>query len=201
MNTLLKLSMAALLLSTTACNQSSHPSKWSEQKLNEWFEAGQFLNGLHMIADPSIDRRSFASHYYDHKETWDKAFAFLKNTDLATLALGRIELGGDMYAAVSEYDTKDREGSLFEAHKKYIDIQYIIIGKEVMDVAPLTSMTVTKPYDAANEAMFGTVTGFTEHKAMPGRFFIFFPADAHRPSMKDGNDSMTVRKIVVKVPF
>ena len=188
------------VLFCTVCNaQSSHPSKWSDKKVKEWFESGKFLNGLPMIADPSIDKRTFAIHYYDHKETWDKAFAFLKNTDLSTLALGKIELGGGMYATVSEYDTKDRESTLFEAHKKYIDIQYIIKGKELMDVEPLKNMTVTKPYNEANDAMFGTVAKFKELKAMPGRFFLFFPTDAHRPSMKDGN-SLQVRKIVVKVP-
>lgn len=192
--------MTALLVSTPACDPSSHPSKWSEQKLNEWFESGQFLNGLSMIPDPSIGQRSFAIHYHDNKALWDKAFLFLKNTDLTHLPLGRIEMGDEMYAAVSEYTTKDREGALFEAHKKYIDIQYIIVGKELMDVAPLKNMTVTKPYNPEGDALFGTVPGFSALKAAPGRFFIFFPDDAHRPCMTDGDEGTYIRKIVIKLP-
>ena len=192
--------MTALIVSASGCIPSSHPSKWSDKELNEWFDSGQFLKGLQMTPDPSIDRRNFAIHYYEHKQTWDKAFVFLKSADLSNLPLGKVELDGDLYAAISEYYPKDREGTVFEAHRKYIDIQYIIAGKELMDVTPLKNMTVTKPYDPEIEAEFGTVTTFSTLKASPARFFIFFPHDAHRPSMKDGNDSIFVRKVVVKVP-
>ena len=192
--------MILVLFGMTQCQSSSHPSQWSDQKLNEWFESGQYLNGLKLIPDPSIDRRVFARHYYDHKETWDKAFAFLKNTDFTQAALGRIELGGTMYATVSEYFTKDREGNLFEVHEKYIDIQYIISGVELIDVASLKNMVVTKPYNPAGDAAFGTVSDFSVLKTSPDRFFIFFPDDGHRPCLKDGNDSVLIRKIVVKVP-
>ena len=192
--------MTALLVGVSACDPASHPSKWSEQKLKEWFDSGQFLNGLQMIPDASIDLRTFAIHYYDNKAKWDKSFAYLKNTDLTQLALGRVEIGDGVYATVSEYLPKDREGMLFEAHKQYIDIQYIIAGKELIDVAPLKNTTITKPYNAEGDAMFGTVTGFSALKATPGRFFVFFPNDAHRPGMKDGDENITVRKIVVKLP-
>ena len=193
--------MAALLVSTTACKPDSHPSTWSEQKLEEWFDSGQFLNGLSLIPDPSIDRRSFALHYYDHKETWDKAFAFLKNTDLNALPVGRVDLGGQLYANVSEYEPKDREGLPFEAHKGYIDIQYVVEGYEAIDIAPLEKTTVTQPYNAEIDALFCTTSAFTELQAKPGRFFIFFPEEAHRPGMKDGDESISVRKVVVKVPI
>jgi YhcH/YjgK/YiaL family protein len=184
----------------TQCQPSSHPSKWSDQKLNEWFKTGQYLNGLQLIPDPSIDRRAFAQHYFDHKAIWDKAFAFLKNTDFANINSGRIELGNNMYATVSDYLAKDRESTLIEAHKKYIDIQYVVSGNEIIDIAPLKDMTVTMPFDTEKDIMFGTVPEFSELNASPERFFIFFPADAHRPSMKTGNDSVLVRKVVVKVP-
>ena len=189
-----------ILLVFTQCQSSSHPAKWSDQKVNEWFESGQYLNGLQMLPDPSVDRRSFAQHYYDHKETWDKAFEFLKNTDFANMALGRIELSNHTFATVSEYFPKDREGIPLEAHKKYIDIQYVISGYELIDIAPLKNMTVTTPYNSENDIMFGVVPEFSELKASPERFFIFFPTDAHRPGMGIGNDSVLVRKVVVKVP-
>ena len=199
MKSLSKISMLLVLFGMTQC-QSSHPSQWSDQKVNEWFEAGEYLGGLQLIPDSSIDRRSFALHYYDHKATWDKAFLFLKNYNLPRADLGRIELGDNMFAIVQEYFPKDREGALLEVHEKYIDIQYIVSGNEVIDVAPLKNMTVTKPYNAESDAAFGDVAEFSELKASPERFFIFFPADAHRPGMKDGNDSVLVRKVVVKVP-
>ena len=200
MQLLLKITVFLMLFSMVQCQSSSHPSTWSEQQLNEWFETGQYLNGLIIFPDPSIDRRSFAAHYYDHKKVWDKAFAFLKNTDLANLSLGRIELGHNAFATVSEYFPKDREVTLVEVHQKFIDIQYVISGKEIIDVAPVESLTVTEPYNSENDIAFGTVPTFTELKASPDRFFILFPSEAHRPGMKDGDSKILIRKIVVKIP-
>ena len=196
-----KISVILVLTGITQCQPPSHPSKWSDEKLNEWFESGEYLNGLQLTPDPSIDRRSFAVHYYDHKETWDKAFAFLKNADVVNIALGRVELGDIMYATVNEYPLKDRDNALLEVHNKYIDIQWIFSGKELIDVAHLKDMTITKPYDSENDIAFGTVPGFTELETSPERFYIFFPADAHRPALKVENSSVSARKIVVKVPY
>jgi len=200
MKSLTKIFMILVLTSLTQCQSSSHPSKWSDQKLNEWFESGQYLSGLQILPDPSIDCRSFAQHYYDHKEMWDKVFSFLKTTDFANATLGRIELDDKMFAIVSEYFTKEREGAPFEVHQKYIDVQYVISGNEEMDIAPLKNMTVTKQYDSENDYALGAVSEFSKLKASSERFFIFFPADAHRPGLKDGNDSVMIRKVVVKVP-
>ena len=200
MKSLLQFTVLLVILGITQCQSSSHPSKWSEPVLNQWFEAGQYLNGLQIYPDPSTDRRTFAAHYYDHKEVWDRAFAFLKNTDFTLLPLGRTELGDSMYVTVSEYFPKNRETTLFEAHQTYIDIHYIVSGKEAIDVAPLENMTVTQPYNSGNDIMFGTVPAFSELKSSPDRLFIVFPSDAHRPSMIVDNDSTFIRKIVVKVP-
>lgn len=200
MKSLIKMSVLLVLFGITQCQSPSHPSKWSDRELNEWFESGKYLNGLKILPDPSTVRRSFAEHYYDHKEVWDNVFAFLKNTDLTGLSSGRIEIDDHAYATVSEYFTKDREITLFEAHKIYIDIHCVISGKESIDLAPLESMTVTNPYHSERDIEFGTVPEFTALKATSDRFFIVFPSDAHRPSVRDGNDSILTHKIVVKIP-
>ena len=201
MKSFIKITVLLVMFGITQCQSSSHPSKWSDQKLNEWFKSGEYLGGLQILPDASIDQRLFAIHYFDHKEVWVKAFAFLRNTDLANLPLGRIELDGNMYATVSEYFLKDRDTTLFEAHQKYIDIQYVVSGRESIDVAPLEHMTVTKPYNADNDILFGTVSNYSELKAAPDRFFVLFPSEAHRPGMIDGSNNLFTRKIVVKVPM
>ena len=200
MKTLLKISVILVLSGITQCRSSSHPSKWSETKLNEWFEEGLYLNGLQILPDPLTDRRTFAEHYYDHKEVWDKAFAFMKHTDFTHMPLGRTELGDNMYVTVSEYYPKVRELTLFEAHQINIDVQYIVSGKEAIDIAPLKDMTVTQLYDAESDIMFGTVPSYSELKSSPDRLFIIFPSEAHRPSIIIDNDSTLIRKIVVKIP-
>jgi len=96
MKTLSKILVSVVLLGLFQCQISPHPSKWSDQKVGEWFVSSQYLNGLQLLPDPSIDRRSFAEHYYEHRETWEKAFTFLKNTDFTHVESGRKELGGSM---------------------------------------------------------------------------------------------------------
>ncbi|OFY58105.1 MAG: hypothetical protein A2V50_01595, partial [Bacteroidetes bacterium RBG_19FT_COMBO_42_10] len=133
-------------------------------------------------------------------ERWDKAFAFLKNSDLEKLELKRHEIdGNNVYAPVSEYMTKNEEDARYEAHLKYIDIQYVITGKELIGVAPVSDRKdMLEAYNEANDIMFMTVNTITNLKASPDRFFIFFPDDIHRPGLKDGENSL-VRKVVVKV--
>jgi YhcH/YjgK/YiaL family protein len=87
---------------------------------------------------------------------------------------------------------------LFEAHKKYADIQVLISGEEKIGVLPLDATTVTVPYDEEKDIMFLTAEGENYRDAMPGKFFLFFPEDAHRPTVKKTENSQ-VRKIVVKV--
>ena len=201
MKSVSKITLLLALLSVTKCQLSPHPSEWSDQKINEWFDSGEYLNGLQIIPDPSIDRRSFAVHYHDHKEIWDNAFAFLKNVDLANATVGRIELGGEMFAMVQEYFPRNRDSALLEVHQKYIDIQYLVSGIELIDLAPFEKMTVTEPYDSDNDIAFGVVAEYSELPASPESFFIFFPTDAHRPSLKTSvSDSVSIRKVVVKVP-
>jgi len=63
---------------------------------------------------------------------------------------------------------------------------------------PLESTTVTVPYDEEKDIMFLTAEKENYRIAKPGKFFLFFPEDAHRPTVKSAENS-PVRKIVVKV--
>jgi YhcH/YjgK/YiaL family protein len=176
------------------------PATWSNKKIEKWFATGEWLNGWSVLPDASINKKALAVSYFKNKERWNKAFKFLKNSDLRKLELKRYDIDGDnLFATISEYVSKNEETTKFEAHKKYIDIQYVISGKEVMNIAPLTTVKeVLTPYDATKDIEFVTVNKVVNYKATPGNFFIFFPGDAHRPGLRDGENSQ-VRKVVVKV--
>ena len=54
--------------------------------------------------DASINKREFAVSYFKNKERWEKAFKFLKNSDLSKLEPKRYDIDGDnLYATISEY--------------------------------------------------------------------------------------------------
>jgi YhcH/YjgK/YiaL family protein len=183
-----------------SCSNSSDPSAWNEEKIDKWFESGAFLNGWNVTPDQSINKREFAIAYFKNRARWDKAFEFLKTTDLKNLEVKRHDIDGDnIYAIVSEYLTKNEEDAKFEAHKKYIDIQYVISGAEQMSITPVSKKgEVLTPYDETKDLEFMTVSESKSYTATPEKFFLFFPSDLHRPSVKVGENAQ-VKKVVVKV--
>lgn len=188
------------LTGISACSNNADPSGWSSKKIDIWFEKGEWLNGWQVKPDKSINRKAFAVSYFKNQERWDKAFEYLKSNDLTALEIKRYDIDGDnLYASVSEYITKNEEDARYEAHQKYIDIQYVVSGKEMIGIASMSNKKdVLEPYDASKDIEFLTVTSGENHLASPDRFFILFPEDAHRPGLKDVENS-PVRKIVVKV--
>jgi YhcH/YjgK/YiaL family protein len=199
-NSLIIIIVMASLSGLFGCSGNADPATWSSKKIDKWFEKGDWLNGWQVKPDQSINRKAFAVSYFKNKERWDKAFSFLKSNDLSGLELKRYDIDGDnLYAPVSEYLTKNEEDAKYEAHQKYIDIQYVVSGKEQIGVAPMSQKKdIIQPYDATKDIEFLTVTNGENRTALPDRFFIFFPGDAHRPGLKDGENS-PVRKVVVKV--
>jgi biofilm protein TabA len=199
-NLTFRIMVLAGFLSLFGFKSSTDPTTWTNVQVDTWFEKGEWLNGWKIKPDGSINRREFAISYFKNKERWDKAFTFLKTSDLSKLEIKRHDIDGDnLYATVSEYTTKNEADAKFEAHQKYIDIQYVISGTEQMSVAPLNLLKeVVTPYDSAKDVGFMTVAKSKSYTATQANFFIFFPSDIHRPSVKVSENS-PLRKIVVKV--
>jgi biofilm protein TabA len=171
---------------------------WSKHKAKKWFKKKEWLNGLSITPHPSIDEVQFAKQYHLNKASWDKAFAYLKNTDLNALANGRHVIdGANVYAIVTEAPSKDYDKTAFESHRKFIDLQYVITGEENMAKAPLASVTVNKPYDEAADIAYYTGQGKI-YTVPAGTFMLFFPTEAHRPNITPGGNKV-VKKIVIKV--
>jgi biofilm protein TabA len=171
---------------------------WSPHKTKKWFKKKEWLNGLDIKPHSSIDKSAFAKQYHLNQSAWEKAFAYLKNTDLKTLSNGRHVIDGDnVFAIVTEAPTKDYDKTAFESHRKYIDLQYVITGEEKMAKAPVTSVTVSKPYDETTD--LANYTGEGKIYTVPaGTFMLFFPTEAHRPNITPGGNKV-VKKIVIKV--
>lgn len=173
-------------------------NNWSAHKAKKWVKKKEWSNGLSITPHSSIDKIQFAKQYHLNKTVWDKAFTYLKNTDLKTLSNGRHVIDGDnVYAIVTEAPTKDYDKTAFESHKKYIDLQYVITGEENMAKTPVTSVTVNKPYDEAADIAYYTGEGKI-HTVPAGTFMLFFPGEAHRPNITPGGNKV-VKKIVIKL--
>jgi len=130
-----------------------------------------------------------------------KAIEFLKNTDLEKLAEGKYEIDGDkMYANVMERETKLKSDARAEIHKKYIDVQYLVSGAEIIGFARLSddNVIVEDLLDKKDIAYYTTVKNENELLLSPGQFGIFFPDDIHRPTCAVGSPAM-IKKVVVKI--
>ena len=144
--------------------------------------------------------QEFARQYHSNKAYWDKAFAYLKNTDLNKIAKGKYPIDREnVFASVTADSSKDFDKTNWESHRKYIDIQYVINGKEIIGLYPVSKATVTREYDEKRDAANYSAGGKL-YPAKPGTFFIFFPSDAHRPNITPGGNKV-VKKIVIKVKY
>lgn len=199
-NLIQKIMLMASILSFFGCKGNNDPATWSESKTVEWFKKGEWCNGWSVSPDNSINKKALAVAYFKNKERWNSAFAFLKNTDLSKLEVKRYDIDGDnLYVSVTEYNTKNVQDARFEAHRKYIDIQYVVRGREMIAVAPLAAKdSILQEYDATKDIEFMKVKEGKTLPASPENFFIFFPQDVHMPGLKTDTIS-PVRKVVVKV--
>lgn len=190
-------------LITLGCNSnSSKTEKWSDEKVNEWFQESFRNKTMAFVPDESINKRLLIQHQEKSPDVWKKAFDFFNRNDLADLSEGRYDLSDDgLYATVSIYETKQPEDAKYEAHRKYIDIQYVAEGEEYIEILPLEMIDEVQNYDEKADIMFfESKAEGSKLLADKNRFFIFFPEDAHKPCLRT-DTIRTVKKIVVKIPI
>lgn len=162
------------------------------------FNTLEMVNGTRLIADSSIDQTLLKKEYRLEKPLWDKALAYLTTTRLNELAPGKYLIAGDsLFALVTENPLKTPETAKWESHRKYIDLQCVISGAELIQVSPLAHASVSLPYDESKDLANYETSGVS-HLAGPGRIFVFFSKDVHKPNLQAGL-ATTDKKIVIKI--
>lgn len=147
-----------------------------------------------------LDTLAQAHTYHSLSPRFAKAFAFLARVTDQT-PVGRHEIDGDeIYAFVQQHATKPVSERVYESHRKYIDIQHMVRGREVMYWAPLPLLTnVTMPFDAEKDAaLYGLIPEGVPVRVSAGQYTIFFPEDGHIPSCA-WDAPAEILKVVVKV--
>lgn len=121
---------------------------------------------------------------------------FIAENDMSSLPTGKYSLGGENFVNVIEYDTKESDG-IFEAHEKYVDMQYIIKGEEKILRADKIE-SETKPYQTDKDRTLGLVNNPTENILSQGNFCVFIPKEAHKVGLTL-NAVIKVKKAVFKI--
>lgn len=146
-----------------------------------------------------IDRIENAALYKGLGKRLAQAMDILKMNELRWLEVGRHELDGQkLFALVQHSPTKLREAGRWEAHRKYIDVQYVVEGAELMGYTNVSGLTEREAYDEAKDIAFYDPAPGSFLKVEAGMFAIFFPQDAHMPSLAVTTPEM-VKKVVIKV--
>lgn len=125
---------------------------------------------------------------------------FLKQMKPDT-AVGTYQVNQRVKVIVSEYETKTENEYGYEAHRKNIDIQYLLSGEERIACLPIERLKETMPYDEENDAAFYSVDPSLQPSylsLLSGYFAIFFPQDGHKPQLCV-DKPMKVKKVVIKV--
>ncbi|NLX04980.1 MAG: DUF386 domain-containing protein [Phycisphaerae bacterium] len=145
-----------------------------------------------------IDRIDNASLYYGLMTRIGAGLRWLQKTNLETIQPGKHNIdGANLYAVVAEYQTKPVAQGFWEAHRRYIDIQYVADGVERIGYANLDDLREVEPYD--EEKDFLKLQGAGDlFVVRPRTFVIFGPQDAHMPGISV-DEPQAVRKVVVKV--
>jgi len=187
-----------LLLSLTSFYATAQTI--SAQQADEWFQKKEWLAGLSLQPHESINKTVFARQYQLNKNYWNKAFAFLKEHDLTTMAAGRYAIdSNNVFAIITENPTKNMDSTKWESHRNYIDLHLVISGEEKIGVADVAKLIITMPYDASKDLINYSGDG-NFYTAVPGTFFLFFLSDAHRPGITT-NGNKPDKKIVIKIRY
>ena len=126
-----------------------------------------------------------------------KGLRLLRDTDFSAMEDGKYEVEGkELYYMVQSYTTKE-ENDRPEAHRKYIDIQYLFSGREKIGIGALAEMEQELSANPDGDIWFYRGP-LTDIPLGDGRFVVLFPQDAHAPCIAVG-DPAPARKVVVKV--
>ncbi len=143
---------------------------------------------------------------------FDTAFAYVEkvlqpgsaeNVRVLAIAEGvteRLELGGGVFAMEQVYLTKAREQGFFESHRAYIDLQVIVAGEELMEVADVAKLAVSEDHTPGKDLIkYHMYDAASVVRVSAGEGAVFFPVDGHMPTLAVRAPAL-LRKTVVKIP-
>ncbi len=139
---------------------------------------------------------------------FQKAFAYIENLQdknsseyksIVNTKVGecnKIVLDENCFVLEQAYITKNKEDCLFESHKKYIDIQYMFEGDEIMEVENVNNLEVSSAYDEKLDyAKHFQSTTSSSLKIKETEMAIFYPNDAHMPCIKIDENKKIIKAV------
>ena len=125
---------------------------------------------------------------------------YLRDHDLNDLPEGTTEIDGRRFYVMIQHPVlREASAASPEAHNKYIDIQIVMKGKEIMGYAPKATQGEPIESRPENDIFFYAPGNFSHLLVDTDMFVLFFPDDAHAPCIKPENIDISVTKAVFKI--
>jgi len=135
-------------------------------------------------------------------EDFTRIAGIIDNTDFSKLEDGTFDMDNGLFYILSTYNTasglRDKPA---EAHRKNIDLQYLIYGEEKAGYSDIRNPKKSQQiYDEKNDIeLFSRIDNESFITLKKGMYVVFFPQDVHRPGISiDGTRG--VRKAIFKLP-
>ena len=144
-----------------------------------------------------IDTLDEARRYFPLHPLFPRAFEVLGGAGLPSLETGKHRIEGDrLYLVIALDEGTGSERAVLEAHRKYIDIQFVIEGTDMIGWKPVRECTnVSRPYDASKDVELYGGRPLSWNSVSGSGFAVFFTGDAHAPLGGTGR----LRRAIVKV--
>lgn len=138
------------------------------------------------------------TRYWGMNSVLPQVFKYITSVDWVKMEPGRHEIAGtDVYINLDINRQKDVSDT-FEAHRKYIDLQFIIDGDEEILYAPLQNLSIHREYNEEKDICLLKGTEYSTLVLHTNEWVIFYPDDAHAVCQK--HNSETCIKVVAKIP-
>ena len=144
-----------------------------------------------------IDKCKYIENYKSMLPCLDNALSALKGLG-DDPQVGRYEFEGGFFM-IQEGDTRSLSDGDYEAHRKYIDVQVILDGSELIAWKDIEDLKTSEAYDEGKDK---EMLGGSDEYCMTvskGMFWAAFPADAHK-ACRDTGKTTHYKKAVIKLP-
>lgn len=144
-----------------------------------------------------VDKLKNIEYYKNMVPGLEKGLEAIKD-QMTLMEAGRYEFDGGFFM-VQKGDTKPMSEGLFEAHRKFIDIQIVIAGDEEIAWSELQDANEKTPYDSVKDAAYYEASESHNMYVSEGMFYVAFPHDAHK-AIRHTVSPKKFEKIVLKLP-
>jgi YhcH/YjgK/YiaL family protein len=140
---------------------------------------------------------SQSSRYAALHPLFPRVFDYIRNTDLLALTPGvHSIIDKQLFVIVEEANGRTRAEAKLECHRKYIDIQLVLMGIDEMGWKPLSDChQPIAEYNSERDIQFFDDVPDSWISVPAGAYCIFLPEDAHAPLVSGSR----IRKLIFKI--